>query len=81
MAADTSTPVTACDLPSRLLRRRDVAELAGLCLRTIERMDLEGQGPRQTRIGRSVRYHPADVAEWLRARRRSTSDPGQAANA
>ncbi len=68
MAAD-STPTAPTAALTRLLRRREVAEIAGLCERTIERLDLEGRGPTQTRIGRNVRYHPSDVQRWLEERR------------
>ena len=67
MAAD-KIPNTS--LP-RLLRRRDVAELVGLSERTVERLDLEGDGPACVRLGRrSVRYHPEAVARWIQERTR-----------
>ncbi len=51
------------------VRGRDLAAMLGVCVRTIERIDLEGRGPAQTRIGKGVRYHPRDVERWLEERR------------
>jgi len=62
----------------RLLSQSEVAELLGIAPRSLEGMRLKGTGCRFVRVGRLVRYRPADVAEWLASRTAaSTSDPGQ----
>jgi predicted DNA-binding transcriptional regulator AlpA len=72
MAAPPDTNPSPVPLPpKRLLKRRDVAELAQLSERTIERLDAEGEGPPRIRIGRSVRYEPGDIALWIQSRRRA----------
>lgn len=57
----TSTP-TAEPL---LLNRRQLAERLGVTDRTIAEWDLTGKIP-AIRIGRTVRYCPDDVLNWLR---------------
>ena len=64
-AAPSTTPPSA---PARLLTRRDVAELVRLSVRTIERLDEEGEGPAAIRIGKSIRYAPDSIARWLESR-------------
>jgi len=54
----------------------------GLQPRTLERWRWAGLGPRFKKLGASVRYSPADLDAWTAAAtRRSTSDPGPAAEA
>ncbi len=61
----------------QLLQTQRVAELTGLSVRTLEKKRLDGGGPRFVKLGRSVRYELADVEEWIRqSRRTSTSDTG-----
>jgi predicted DNA-binding transcriptional regulator AlpA len=51
-----------------LLTQRQAA--AALCLseRTLERFRVSGFGPRFLRLGKSIRYRPADVERWLARR-------------
>ena len=49
------------------LTEREVAELLGLSVATLRAWRHRGKGPRFLRLGRSVRYLPADVAEFVRA--------------
>ncbi|MCH7664748.1 MAG: helix-turn-helix domain-containing protein [Acidobacteria bacterium] len=63
-----------------LLTTKQAALLLGLNHRSIEALRLRGGGPRFVKLGRAVRYRPADLAEWTEAGlRRSTSDPGSEA--
>lgn len=43
----------------------DVAEFLRVPERTLRRWVASGAGPRPLRLGRSVRFRPADVAAWL----------------
>ena len=65
-----------------LLATREVAHLLGISHKTLERMRMEGTGPKFIKVGRSVRYRLSDVQEWIEQNvRQSTSeiDEGRAA--
>ncbi len=49
-----------------LLTVRQVAEMLGVCERTVFSLTQEGKLP-AARIGRAVRYDPADVAAFIAA--------------
>jgi len=59
-AIDSTRPTTA-------LTERQVAEQLGLSVATLRAWRHRGKGPRFLRLGRSVRYLPADVDEFVRA--------------
>jgi predicted DNA-binding transcriptional regulator AlpA len=48
-----------------LLNQKQVAQLSGLSESSLEKFRMSGDGPRFVRIGRAVRYRPADVRKWL----------------
>ena len=52
---------------TRALTEREVADLLGLSVATLRAWRHRGKGPRFLRLGRSVRYLPADVAHFVRA--------------
>jgi predicted DNA-binding transcriptional regulator AlpA len=52
---------------TRALTEREVAELLGLSVATLHAWRHRGKGPRFLRLGRSVRYLPSDVADFVRA--------------
>jgi predicted DNA-binding transcriptional regulator AlpA len=52
---------------TRALTEREVTELLGLSVATLRAWRHRGKGPRFLRLGRSVRYLPADVADFVRA--------------
>ena len=52
---------------TRALTERDVAELLGLSVATLRAWRHRGKGPRFLRLGRSVRYLPSDLADFVRA--------------
>jgi excisionase family DNA binding protein len=52
---------------ARALTEREVAELLGLSVATLRAWRHRGKGPRFLRLGRSVRYLPSDVNEFVRA--------------
>ena len=69
-----------------LLSEREAAKILGVSRATLERWRLQGHSGEKTRApvplfirlgARAVRYDPNDLAEFIDARRRtSTSDPG-----
>ena len=78
-----STSRSGADEPRRTtaLTERQVAEQLGLSVATLRAWRHRGKGPRFLRLGRSVRYLPADVDEFVRAsavdtRSVSSSDEG-----
>ena len=52
---------------TRALTEHEVAELLGLSVATLRAWRHRGKGPRFLRLGRSVRYLPADLAHFVRA--------------
>jgi predicted DNA-binding transcriptional regulator AlpA len=50
---------------SALLKTKEAARLLSLSSRTLERLRLEGSGPRYCKIKRSVRYRESDLLAWL----------------
>ena len=52
---------------TRALTEREVAELQGLSVATLRAWRHRGKGPRFLRLGRSVRYLPSDLADFVRA--------------
>lgn len=56
----------------RALTEREVAERLGLSVATLRAWRHRGKGPRFLRLGRSVRYLPSDVDDFVRA---SAVDP------
>jgi predicted DNA-binding transcriptional regulator AlpA len=61
-----------------LLTVAQVSEIIGRSISTLEKDRLEGNGPLFVKMGRLVRYRPADVRAYLAERvRRSTSEGGE----
>ena len=52
-----------------LLTTADVAQLLDVGERTLEFWRYAGKGPAYLKVGRRVRYRPADVEAYLEARR------------
>ena len=59
---------TANNTIETLLNEHDVARITGLSVASVRRWRLLRQGPKYLKIGAAVRYHPADVAAWLKSR-------------
>jgi excisionase family DNA binding protein len=51
-----------------LLTQREAATVLRLSERTLERLRVQGLGPKFVRCGRSVRYRQSDLEEWITAR-------------
>lgn len=47
----------------------NVAEYTGLPASTLRYMRMKGEGPRSYKLGRAVRFDPADVIAWCEAQR------------
>jgi excisionase family DNA binding protein len=62
----SSGVVVATRRPTALTERQ-VAEQLGLSVATLRAWRHRGKGPRFLRLGRSVRYLPSDVDEFVRA--------------
>lgn len=39
------------------------------------RLHMQGKGPRAFKIGKFVRFHASDVAEWIESRKRLSTSP------
>jgi excisionase family DNA binding protein len=52
---------------ARALTEREIAERLGLSVATLRAWRHRGKGPRFLRLGRSVRYLPSDVDDFVRA--------------
>lgn len=62
----------------RSISTDEVSEATGIPVGTLRYMRHCGTGPRSFALGRSVRYDPADVQEWLEAQKAATSRGGVA---
>jgi excisionase family DNA binding protein len=76
-----SSGTAAATRRTTALTERQVAEQLGLSVATLRAWRHRGKGPRFLRLGRSVRYLPSDVDEFVRAsavdtRSDSSSDEG-----
>jgi predicted DNA-binding transcriptional regulator AlpA len=47
------------------LSERELSELTGIKVNTLQRWRLLGKGPRFLKLGGAVRYDPKDVDVWL----------------
>ena len=54
---------------ARLLTVRELAELLGVPVTTVYRWRHRGEGPQPIRVGRFLRFDPADVNRWLEMRK------------
>jgi|SRR5271166_3793515 len=60
-----TTPIAVL---SEYLTKAELAAQLHKTVRTIDRMNLAGDGPPPTRIGRTTLYRRAAVLDWLRSR-------------
>ena len=49
----------------KLLTANDVADLLSITPEALAQLRWRGAGPRFMKLGRSVRYHPADVSAYI----------------
>lgn len=70
----TTRPTTATNAPEprRYLNSEEAARILRLSARTLERMRVEGSGPKYLKAGRGTRarvlYRPTDLDAWLESR-------------
>lgn len=64
----TATPTSRV----RLMTSADVADVLGIEQRTLERWRKSGDGPPFMMFGRTIRYHPARLQQWMAAREQGT---------
>ena len=70
----TTRPTTATNAPEprRYLNSEEAARILRLSARTLERMRVEGTGPKYLKAGRGTRarvlYRPTDLDAWLESR-------------
>ena len=63
---------------SQFLTEDEMSEWLGVSVRTLQRMRVEGNGPKFTKMGRRVLYNRAHVEAWLETRCfSSTSEYGR----
>lgn len=60
MKKETTTP-----LPHRLWTAKEAAAFLGVPVSTMYFWSYRGEGPRLYRVGRSLRYSPDDLRDWL----------------
>jgi excisionase family DNA binding protein len=60
---------TTAAAPSRLLSVEELSALLQVPIQTIYHWRYRGDGPRPMRIGRHLRFDPADVARWLETKK------------
>lgn len=53
---------------SKVLTEQEAAPQVGLAVSTLQKLRVNGGGPRFLKLGRSVRYREDDLTEWLTAR-------------
>ena len=49
----------------RILTYEDLATITGLTVGTLRYLRRQGRAPKSFKIGRQVRFHERDVADWL----------------
>ncbi len=71
------TTATGTPEPRRYLNSEEAARILRLSARTLERMRVEGSGPKYLKAGRGTRarvlYRPADLDQWLESRTYSST--------
>ncbi len=67
------------DLPDRIIRPKDMVEVSGMSLSTIERMEKEGDFPKRRKLGRAAVgwSYKHDYLPWLDSCQRATSTTNQ----
>lgn len=63
---------TAYGQPVALLSVEDVARLLQVSVASIYQWHHRGQGPKPIKVGRYLRFHPAEIARWLDSLREET---------
>lgn len=64
----TEVTLNMTDVSKRFLNETEVAEYAGLAVRTLQGWRVRGAGPPFKKLGGAVRYDRRDVEHWLDTR-------------
>ena len=71
-----------CNLPEAtatpLLSAKHVSNILCVTIGTLAKWRVYGNGPKFIRVNRRIAYHPKDIADWLNARRVSSTSVGGA---
>lgn len=59
--------------PAVLLDEKQAAGRLCLAVRTLQKWRVVGGGPRFVKLGRSVRYRPEDLNQWIMQRQRTST--------
>lgn len=59
--------------PPRLWSTQDLADYLGVAVPTLHAMRARGEGPPAYRVGRVLRFDPAEVDDWLHTEAREPS--------
>lgn len=57
--------MTTTDLDHTTWSPQQTADAIGTARQTLAKWRCEGRGPKYVRVGRNIRYRPADVHQWL----------------
>ena len=60
-----STPQVNAPQPDALWDKRITAKYLGISVKTLDRWNAEGRGPKGRKVGAQTRYLPADVQSYL----------------
>jgi predicted site-specific integrase-resolvase len=62
----------------RLLTTAETADILRIPTNTLEKWRVSGSGPRFTKVGFRVRYHPSDIAAYLAEQTRTSTSEAPA---
>lgn len=60
------------DSPPRLLSMQELSDWLQVPIKTLYDWRHKGEGPPTIRVGRHLRFDPADIADWLNARKQAS---------
>lgn len=52
-------------MTDQLLDEQDVAELLKMSVHTLRHWRSANRGPKYLKLGKAVRYRPADITDWI----------------
>lgn len=71
--------ITEPSAARQMLTTGRAARYTGVAESTLEKLRLTGRGPTYIKLGRSVRYSPDDLDEWMSSHRRKSTSVAVAA--
>jgi predicted DNA-binding transcriptional regulator AlpA len=73
----STSDTTPTSILSEYLTKKELAEQLHKTVRTIDRMNLAGDGPPPTRLGRTTLYRREAVLDWLKSREVTPACPAR----